>query len=205
MGNIVSIMIGYSLGCLNPSAFISKLKKKDLREYGTNNLGAMNVMLIFGLPYGLFVMLFDVLKAFVSCKIVTLLFPQNPYVGMVAGVASMVGHNFPFYLKFKGGKGLAPFGGMVLAYNPWVFLSLFVFAIILMLIVNYSFVVPYSVGIIFPVVVAVLSRNVLLAFIAAIGSVLILWKHADNIVKAKNGTDVKIREYIGSLFRNKEN
>lgn len=124
MAYIFSVIIGYLLGCLSPAALISKIKRKNLRKNGTGNLGATNVMLNFGKRFGALVMLFDIFKAFAAYKLAELLFPSAAFVGIAAGFAAVVGHVFPFYMKFKGGKGLAAFAGMVLAYNPWLFLFL---------------------------------------------------------------------------------
>ena len=196
MEYFISIIIGYLLGCLSPSALISKMKHKNLRQSGTGNLGATNVMLNFGKALGALVMVFDICKAFFAVRLAEYLFPEIALAGMLAGLFAVIGHVFPFYMKFKGGKGLASFGGMVLAYNSLLFLVLLLSGGVLMLIVNYSFILPFYAASVFPVFVAIHSKNVLLTVICAAASVLIMVKHAGNIKKAKDGTDNKIRDFL---------
>jgi len=200
IGKIMKILycliIGYLLGSLSPSALISKLKKKNLRECGTKNLGATNTMLTFGKWYGLFVMLFDISKAYIAVKLARMFFPALAVSGVLAGSAAVVGHVYPFYLRFKGGKGLAAFGGLVLGLDPLLFLILLVIALILMLIINYSVAMPMSAAVLFPVLYGIQSRDIIGALILTAVSVLIIYKHFSNIYKARRGEDVKIREFV---------
>lgn len=192
---IASILIGYLLGTLSPAALISKFKHTNLRKKGTGNLGATNVMLNFGKRYAILVMLFDIAKAAAAVKLVEIIF-SDMILGLIAGVSSIIGHIFPIYMRFKGGKGLACFAGLVLAFDPWIFLILMILTVVLIIIVNYTFAMPYSAGILFPVMALVKSEDLRVFFITAIASALILYKHYENVLKARNGTDTKIREFI---------
>jgi glycerol-3-phosphate acyltransferase PlsY len=137
-----------------------------------------------------------------TIKLAELLFPKLAFSGLIAGFAAIVGHNFPFYLHFKGGKGLAAFGGTVLFVNPLFFLILLVFGLILMFIFNFSVVMPMSAGILFPILVYLQSGSLGEAAVASLSSLLIIIMHWSNIEKAKNRTDVPIREFvIKKLFR----
>lgn len=201
---LATLAIGYSLGSLSPAALISKLKNKNLREHGTGNLGASNTLLVFGKALGVFVMIFDIAKAFLAAKLAELLFPKLALSGLIAGFAAIVGHNFPFYLHFKGGKGLAAFGGTVLYYNPLFFLALLVFGLVLMFIFNFSVVMPMSAAVLFPILVYLQSGNWGEVAMAGASSLLIIIMHFSNIEKAKNRTDVPIREFVTQkLFRKK--
>lgn len=193
---IGSILIGYLLGVLNPAAALGKLKKLNLRELGSKNLGASNAMLTMGKGYGLLVMVLDIAKSVIAGKIAQWLFPALKVAGMLACLGAIIGHIFPFYLGFRGGKGLAAFGGMVFYYNPWMFAGLLTLVCVLMLIVNYSYVAPMTVAVLFPILVAVTSADLWLTLIAIAGSVLIAVKHWSNIGKAKRGEEVKIRDIV---------
>jgi len=189
-------LIGYLLGSLSPSAFLSKLKKKNFRENGTGNLGATNTLLILGKGYAAFVMLFDIAKAYLAVKISQILLPHMAIAGALSGFAAVLGHIFPFYMKFKGGKGLASFGGMILGLDPIMFLILLVISLSLMLIVNYSYAMPISASILFPVMYAAKTNDPMSALVTILTGILIIYKHYSNFQKAKRGEDVKIREYI---------
>lgn len=202
----LSILMGYLLGSINPAAIVSHIKHKNIRKTGTGNLGATNVLLNFGKKYAAVVMAFDIFKGFLAVKLAELLFPAQAFAGAVAGCSAVVGHVFPFYLKFKGGKGLAAFGGFVLALSPLLFLFLLTTGTVLMFIVNYSVILPYYAGIVFPIYMGIRHGSLVLALICAVASVLILIKHAGNIKKAINGTDNPIREYAKKFFgKKKEN
>jgi len=144
MGIILCVIMGYLVGSISPAAWISRMKNKNLKTHGTGNLGATNTMIVFGKIYGIFVMIFDIAKAYVTVKLAQVLLPLVPLAGMIAGSSVVVGHIYPFYLKFKGGKGLAAFGGLILAMDPFVFLCLLLIGIILMLVVNYAVALPLS-------------------------------------------------------------
>ena len=199
---IFSAIVGYLAGSLSPSALISRVKQKNIRECGTKNLGATNVTLIFGKKLGALVMAFDIAKAFVPFKIMQGLFPSSVGIGMVAGAAAVLGHVFPCYHGFRGGKGLASFGGLVLAYDTRIFIFLCLTGIVLMLIVNYSFILPFYASLAFPIFVARREASVLIFLLALAVSALIFVKHYSNMVKAKNGEDKTIREYIKKIINN---
>ncbi|MBE6608857.1 MAG: glycerol-3-phosphate acyltransferase [Ruminococcaceae bacterium] len=201
MKALYCLITGYLLGCINPALIISKVKKKNIRESGTGNLGATNVMLNFGKGFGAFVMLFDVFKAVIAVDIAIFLCPTVRLAGLLSGVCAVLGHIFPFYLKFKGGKGLASFGGLVLALDPALFLMLLVLGLTLMFIVNYSYVMPFSAGALFPVIYGIKTGNTAVFMISAFVGGLIIFKHYENRGKALRGEDIRIRELLKSLIR----
>ena len=200
MNYVISAVVGYLVGTLNPAVMISRLKGVDLRKKGTGNLGATNVLINCGRSYALFVMLFDFFKAFAVYKIMQGLFSSQLHVGMIAGTFAVVGHIFPFYLRFKGGKGLASFGGLVLAYSPFIFLFLLITGTVLMFVVNYSYILPFYAAAGFAPLAAVMNGSVISVVIAAAISLIIFAKHFGNYKKARDGSDNKIRESAKGLF-----
>lgn len=196
MKSLICIFIGYLLGTLNPAALIAKIKHKSLRENGTGNLGASNTLLVFGKRFGALVMLFDILKGFAAFLLAGWIAPEVAWLPMAAGLAAVVGHCFPFYLKFKGGKGLAAFAGVVLAYDAKLFLFLLVSGMALMLIVNHSFVLPFYASTFFAVSVAIRATSIAVALLAAAVAILIVAMHFGNCIKAFRKQDLNIRGYI---------
>ena len=201
MNALFCAVIGYLLGSISPSALLSKIKKKNIREHGTKNLGALNTLINFGKGWGVFVMLFDIAKAVISVAIARRFFAFE-YAGIVAGGAAAIGHMFPFYMKFKGGKGLAPFAGFVLANHPLHFLFLFIFCVSLMFIVNYSVALPFSASMMYPFLAAYHKGNVdyVMFFLVASVSVVMIVKFWGNFRKALNGEDEKVRDFIKKQF-----
>lgn len=196
----LSLLIGYLLGTLSPAALLSKIKKMDLRNIGTKNLGASNTMLVLGKGYGALVMVIDIAKAVIAAKIAKWLFPKLAVAGLLAGLGAVIGHVYPFYMGFRGGKGLAAFGGMVLAYKPIYFVILLCLGLVLMIIVNFSAVMPMSAAVLFPILVWFDSGDWCMALTAAAASLLVIIKHWSNIEKGKSGRDLNIRKFIKNGF-----
>lgn len=200
MNYLCSLLIGYGLGSLNPAALLSKLKQQDLRTQGTHNLGASNTMLVMGKKWGALVMLFDIFKAFFSAKLVKWLFPQLYVAELLAGLGAVLGHVFPFYLGFRGGKGLAAFGGMVLAYDPVLFCCLLVLGLILMLLFNCSVAMPMSAAPLFAILSGLQAQSLTVFLLSSASALIIVVKHWSNIEKARSGNDVKIRSFVRNGF-----
>lgn len=195
------MIIGYLLGTLSPAALLGRKKNVDLRKEGTHNLGASNTTLVLGKGYGALVMMIDILKAFVAAKTAKWLFPKLAAASILAGFAAVVGHIFPFYMNFKGGKGLAAFGGMILAYNPWVFLFLLSTGVFLMLVFNASVALPIYVAVVFPVFVWFGTHHVGMLLITVATSILIVVKHWSNIDRIKRGEEVNLRKFFKNIFK----
>ena len=192
---ILSAAIGYGLVQLSPAALISKLKNKDLRENGTGNLGATNTLLVFGKAYGIAVMIFDVLKAFFAIKIAKYLFPRYLFAGLVAGCFAVIGHIFPSYLNFRGGKGVATFAGLILAYDIRLLLGLLGIAVIVMIVTDTGHYGPVSAAVLFPLWLWMKVKSlVVFGGVAAVGG-LIIYKHRENFARAKEGKEIHVKEF----------
>jgi glycerol-3-phosphate acyltransferase PlsY len=175
---------------------IAKKKNRDLRNEGTGNLGATNTFLTVGKKYGFMVMGFDMLKAIIAFKISKKLLPLSAVGGLLGGGAAVVGHVFPINMKFKGGKGLAAFAGTVLAYDPAIFFILLVISVSLVLVCNYSAAMPMSASLLFPMMAGLRDESFAVFFLTSVIGGLIIYKHWGNLLRARDGTDIKVREYL---------
>lgn len=193
---VCCLLIGYLLGALNPAHFLSKRKGVDLRKEGTGNLGTTNTMLVMGKAHAVAVLLLDMGKAFLSAKIAKWLFPKLMVAGLLAALGAILGHIYPYHMHFRGGKGLACFGGMILEYNPLVFAVLLTIGLVLALIVNYGVALPVSAAILFPIAAAIASRDLSIFLVSLIASIVILFAHRENVKWAVSGQDIRIREYL---------
>ncbi len=201
--------IGYAFGCISPSYILSKIKKVDIRKSGTKNLGASNTFMHFGRFWGMFVMLFDILKAYFAVKLSQFIFQELALSGLVAGTAAVMGHNYPFYLKFKGGKGLASFGGFILAISPLMFLCLLIGCIAIAFILNYGCMLALSAAALFPVIVGISYGSIWAFLITAVCGINVFFKHTQNLKRIKNGEETKFRmfisKYVLKLTKKKDN
>lgn len=189
--------LGYLIGSISPSYILSRVKKVDIRKSGTKNLGASNTFMHFGRGWGVFVMLFDIFKAFLAVKLCQWLFSEYALSGLIAGGFSVIGHNYPFYLRFKGGKGLASFGGWVLGVSPWLFLILLVLCLALAFLFNYGFTMAISAAVLFPILVGLKYRSLLAGAVAAVLCVSMFVKHTQNFKRVMSGEETKFRTFIG--------
>ncbi|MCR4959955.1 MAG: glycerol-3-phosphate 1-O-acyltransferase PlsY [Lachnospiraceae bacterium] len=124
MIRLVCIVIGYLFGMFQTAFFLGKLKGIDIREHGSGNAGTTNTLRVLGTKAGAIVFVGDMLKSILSILLVRLVFRKMypdimPLLVIYTGAGCVLGHNFPFYLKFKGGKGIAASGGMILSFHPW--------------------------------------------------------------------------------------
>ncbi len=185
-------LIGYLVGGINPSYVIAKIKGFDIRKHGSGNAGASNAVITMGKTIGLISALFDIFKAFAAVKLALYFFSEVALAGVVAGVSCILGHIFPILMKFRGGKGLACLGGVVLAFHPMVFLLLLAAELILVLLVDYICIVPITASIAFPIIYNVMAKDLAGALILGIATVVILFKHVENLKRIRNGTEAHL-------------
>ena len=196
MRYLIALVLGYFLGSSNMAVYIAKLKKADLTAAGSGNLGASNATILLGWRAGILVGIHDIGKAALAVILARLLFPEVEYIGAVAGVASVLGHIFPFYLKFKGGKGFASYMGMTLALNWKLALCVIAAVVIVTLITDYIVCGTFTTIISVPVYMGITTGSFLLAGILLIGTAVIFYKHRENIPRMLNGTEIGLRSAI---------
>lgn len=122
MERIICLLIGYAFGLFQTAYIYGRLHGIDIRNYGSGNAGTTNTLRVFGTKAGLLVLVGDIMKCILAVVLVSCLFgsshPEMVYLlKLYAAMGAIVGHNFPFYLKFKGGKGIAATAGLIL-YSP---------------------------------------------------------------------------------------
>ncbi len=191
-----SLIIGYAFGCFNLSYIIAKFKGFDIRHYGSGNAGASNVIILIGRKIGLFVAVCDILKAFAAFRLAEYLFPEAMagdlnYAGVLAGVGAVFGHILPFYMGFKGGKGLACYGGTVLGISWKLFVVLFLTALLIAIITDYICFAPISMSFIVPLTVGITYGTWIPSAIIAAASIALLFKHRQNLARIKSGEELR--------------
>lgn len=193
MKYLLVILGAYLLGCSNMALYLSKIKHVNPRAGGSGNLGASNAMILMGWKAGILVGAHDIGKSVLAVILARALFPQLEYAGAAAGVASVLGHIFPFHLDFKGGKGFASYLGMTLALN-WKF-ALVVLALVVAvtLLTDYLVLGTFTTIAVVPVWMGIVQHSWILAGILCIGTAVILYKHRENITRLRNGTEIGLR------------
>lgn len=206
MQAILSLGLGYFIGCINPAAWISRRKKVNLKEEGTGNLGATNTALVLGQKAGWFVLIFDMLKAIFSYKIARALFPKIALVaGLMAGIGVLLGHCFPVTMHFIGGKGLASFGGLVLAHNPGLFVVLLIGGLTFAYIMDYGVYLAVFASTLFPITSFLVTRDYTDFLLTAIAGGLIFVMHLGNLKRAITHEDpIRAKTGLKKIFGEKK-
>lgn len=189
MNAVFSLVIGYFIGCISPAKLISQRKNVNLKKTGTGNLGATNTALVLGKKAGYFVLFFDIFKSFFAYKLARALFPQLEVAGILAGIGVILGHAFPVFLQFQGGKGLASFGGLILAHDPVQFAALLAIGIAVALIMDYGVYLAITAASIFPFFSYYRSGSVAVLLTTGFASALVLGLHAGNFRRALRRED----------------
>ena len=193
MSYLSAILIGYVLGCSNMAYWLSLIKHVDIRKNGSGNLGASNATVLLGWGAGVLVAVHDIGKAVLAVILAKLLFPEAEAVGAVAGVACVMGHIFPFYLKFKGGKGLASFWGLILALNWKVALAMLLLGILITVVTDFISLAALSISVTAPMGIWLLDGGVLIPLILLVATVVMILKHIENIQRIRNHTEIGLR------------
>lgn len=201
MAYILACLMGYLLGCSNMAAYLAKWKKVDLKNRGSGNNGASNAAIVLGWRAGILTALHDIGKAALAVALARWLFLQQPYIGEVAGVACVLGHVFPVFLKFRGGKGFASYLGMTLVLNWKLALILMLTVAVITLMADYIVFGTFTTVCAVPVYQGVVSHSLAVALILAVASAVVIWKHRENIVKILNGTEIGLRGTLSKKHR----
>jgi glycerol-3-phosphate acyltransferase PlsY len=204
----VWLAAAYLLGSISSAVWVARTKHGiNIREYGSGNAGATNILRVLGPKAALPVFIFDILKGLVAVQFIrfTALDTQvNPelYTGyeITLGICAVIGHIFPLFASFKGGKGVATVAGVLVAISPYpMLLSLAVF-LITFLITRYVSLSSIMAAITFPIFVIFLfgmaltpeKTSLTLKCFSIIASSMIIITHRKNIKRLKNGTENKI-------------
>lgn len=208
---VILAVLSYLIGCINPAYIFGKIRGVDIRTVGSENAGASNVFISIGNLAGVFTALFDIFKSFFCFKMGQHLVPEILFAGILCGCCCLLGHIFPFYMKFRGGKGLASFAGIVLANNYKVFLILIFCAVIVAVVSNYVCMVAAFACASVPITYWITSNDMVGTIVVVICSLVILSRHIINFKRIHDGTEAHIsglwhrEEEIERIQQNKEN
>ena len=191
---LLALIIGYLLGSVNASIIFSKLKGDDIRNHGSGNAGATNTLRTYGKGVAVAVTLFDLLKGVIAVLIARYILKDEVAV-LFAGFGAVLGHNFPVYFDFKGGKGILTSFAVALMISPYSALCTLLIAIAIMAITRYV-----SLGsVIGAAVLAGLtfffeSGNYKISIFMVLLALLAIIRHKENIQRLINGTERKLGE-----------
>ena len=200
MAIVISALFGYLIGGINPAYLIAKYKGFDIRKRGSGNAGASNAVITMGKKVGAISAILDIFKAYLAVTIAGVLFPNVSLAKVVMGISCILGHIFPIYMRFRGGKGLASLGGVILAFHPIVFVILLSVELIIVLIVDYICIVPITASVAFPFIYMSMTKDSIGAILYGLLAIVIFSKHIENLKRIRSGTEA----HFSFLWRRKK-
>lgn len=193
MNSVAIIVIGYLVGSISFSYILGKLLRGiDIREYDSGNAGATNTFRTLGIAPGIFVLLFDSLKGAAAVLLASALSAGEPFWMIVGGICAIIGHNWPIYLKFKGGKGVATTIGVVatLVFYPALFAGMI--ALVVLYFTRYVSLASMVFAILIPIFVLIFDYSGLYIIVTIVMAVLVCIRHRSNIERLRAGTERKL-------------
>ena len=194
MFRLICMIIGYCIGCIETAHVVGKLWKVDLRQHGSGNLGTTNALRVLGKKAGAMVFVGDILKSVIAYLICRAVFKDNGTIaGLFGSAGAVLGHNYPFYLNFKGGKGIAVMIGMTAALafttNPLLAIPNALIGFGLAFGTRYVSVGSLSFAVCLPISCYLLGFEKEVVLITLCVSALAVGRHRKNIKNLLNGTE----------------
>lgn len=187
------VLAAYVAGA-TPFGFLAgKMRGVDLRQHGSGNIGATNALRILGKPVGISVLVLDVLKGLLPV-LLAMETSELPAIHVATALAAILGHNYTFWLGFKGGKGIATTAGAILPIMPWALLVAIATWVIALLTTRYVSVASIAAAVVIPATLVAQSfltsawNPVVMGF-ALFASALAVWKHRGNIARLRRGEE----------------
>ena len=189
---IIGALVAYLLGSIPSGLWIGQyFFQKDIRQFGSGNLGSTNAFRVLGKKAGSVVLFCDVFKGFLAMILAMTVFKQDSLSPLWIASFAVIGHTFPLFASFKGGKAVATFAGMILAYQPLLLLyGLIIFLALLAItrMVSLTAMLTITAG----VLLSLLFNDWTLTAFALAIDIFIIYRHRSNIQRILNGTENKV-------------
>lgn len=195
---LLCALVGYLLGSVNTSLVVGKFYGIDIRNHGSGNAGATNTLRTLGKTAALLVSLGDMLKGILACLIGHYIIGHVEDVGnlgiMVAGIFAVIGHNWPIYFGFKGGKGIFTSFAVILTMDFRIGLILLGFFIIIVAFTRFVSLGSVAGAAIFPLLslIPVFGKSLVFTLFAVVIAMLAIYRHRENIKRLIKGTESKL-------------
>lgn len=203
---VILTLIGYLIGQISPSYIIAKIKGFNIKEKGSKNCGASNAYLTMGIKIGAIVCVIDIFKVFIASLIALPFFKDISNFHLVVGYSCVLGHMFPFYLKFKGGKGFSCVIACMFLANPIFGTITIIVALAMAFLANYIVVATYICIIATSIFIPIFTNLDLMPTIYCLLAVSIIFvKHIPNIIKIIKGEEFPFIKKKKAIIETQEN
>ncbi|MEN9951991.1 MAG: hypothetical protein RLZZ520_259 [Bacteroidota bacterium] len=208
MNELLLIILAYLIGSIPTSLIVSRTQFNiDIRDYGSGNAGATNTFRVLGSKWGTLVMIMDMLKGLIAVKLALLLpyYIDNEFqrtnfqIGL--GLAAVLGHIFPIWAEFRGGKGVATLFGLIIAISPWTALSCIGVFLLVLYLTRFVSLSSILASMAFPVFILIVFNvdNTAYRIFAIAVALLVIMTHQKNIGRLLSGSENKV-----PIFKNRD-
>ncbi|SUZ95658.1 uncharacterized protein METZ01_LOCUS48512 [marine metagenome] len=199
---VTLLILSYLTGSIPTSIIVSRIAKNiDIREHGSGNAGATNVYRILGWKYALIVLSLDIFKAWLPTAIyatkifLSISIPDIGFIQILCGFSAVLGHTYPIFARFKGGKGVGSLIGVLLALFPFAFPLCLIVAIFVVVTTGYVSLGSIFAAISLPIIILILpglgiiTPNLSLVIFSLLVPWFVIYTHRSNISRIRNGTE----------------
>ena len=198
---LICCAVGYLFGSLPPGYFAGRIAGVDIRKAGSGNIGATNVLRVLGKRWGYPVFFIDAFKGFAAVRIAFFLLrywpearPYGEYLAILTAIMCVIGHSFPIWLRFKGGKGVATSAGAIFGLLPLALPFVLLVWVVVFYSTRYVSVASVVAAISLPVVVSLFAHwnfvdTYALIYFSILIAALVIWRHRSNLTRLLNGTE----------------
>ncbi|GAM92966.1 glycerol-3-phosphate acyltransferase [Listeria monocytogenes] len=191
---ILLSLLAYVIGSIPSGLWIGKIfYKKDIRDFGSGNLGATNSFRVLGIKAGSIVTVMDILKGTVA-TLLPFFFQLNVdhHFWLLTGAFAIIGHSFPLFAGFRGGKAVATSAGVILAYAPLLFVAALVVFLVTLKLSKYVS-LSSMIGALAALIISLFMGDWILIILVACIALFVIWRHRANITRIRNGEEPKIK------------
>lgn len=191
MEYVIFAVIAYLLGSIPSALIVGKIGFKiDIREHGSGNLGATNAFRVLGVKAGSIVTIADILKGTLATILPFLL--NIELYQLAIGLFAVVGHTYPIFANFKGGKAVATSAGIILGINPVLFLIMISTFVLTLYLSKYVSLSSMLTGLV-TIIVSIFYKDIGLTIVISLLTIFVVFRHLENIKRIRNGTEPKIK------------
>ncbi|EOY2822054.1 glycerol-3-phosphate 1-O-acyltransferase PlsY [Listeria monocytogenes] len=191
---ILLSLLAYVIGSIPSGLWIGKIfYKKDIRDFGSGNLGATNSFRVLGIKAGSIVTVMDILKGTVA-TLLPFFFQLNVdhHFWLLTGAFAIIGHSFPLFAGFRGGKAVATSAGVILAYAPLLFVAALVVFLVTLKLSKYVS-LSSMIGALAALIISLFMGDWILIILVACIALFVIWRHRANITRIRNAEEPKIK------------
>lgn len=201
LNHIISLLVGYFFGCISTGYIVGRFNNIDIRNYGSGNAGTTNALRTLGKKAAIITLFGDMLKAIIPVLLFRYIFhatgEEYYLIALYTGLGVMLGHNYPFWLSFKGGKGVATSAAVIIVLDYRMGIIAAVLFFIIIGITRYVSLASIITSFLFPIGILVFHNgDIHMLILSCLFTISVIYMHRSNIKRLLNGTENKLGQKV---------